>query len=400
MTVIGANVVAQALPIIAAPLLTRIYSPDDFGAITIFTSALSMALAVATARFDWSIPNARATSLAAALLLLGMIALALSSFTLALFWFFAPNFWGSLNTFGWLLPLTVLGAGAQQLLQAWHVRNATLPGVGKAKIVQSIVNVGVSIASAGAGFWGLVAGILLGSWAGLWTLWRSATGLTAALRRLTLQRICVAACHFQREATWSTLASAANTASFAVVPLMLARHYSIAEVGYYALMQRVALGPISLVGSAVSQSFWAEAARLVRQDPTALAQLYRRNTVRLGWVSLPLALIALAGPFYIGPIFGAPQWDAAGCVLAASVPMLLGQTAISPLSHLIIHGKQHWQAGWDLIRVLLLVATIECTAHLGATFTLAVLCLSTVMAVMYAILMLMNFRALHMIRRT
>ena len=399
MVVLGANVVAQALPVLAAPLLTRLYTPSDFGAVALFASALSMALAVATARFDWSIPNARSSTTAAALMLLGLFMLAICTLLIALVWVWAPSKWGMLETFGWLLPLTMLGAGAQQLLQAWHVRNATLPSVGRAKVAQSIANVGVSIAAAGAGFWGLVAGVFVGAWVGLGPLWKGANGLPAALRRLTVKRITVALHRFRHEAAWSTLASAVNTASFAVVPLMLARHYSIAEVGYYALMQRVALGPISLVGSAVSQSFWAEAARLVRQDPSALEQLYRRNTVRLAWASLPLALVALAAPLYIGPLFGTAQWDGAGWILAASIPMLVGQTAISPLSHLIIHGKQHWQAVWDVTRVLLLLATIEGAATLGATFVTTVLLLSTTMALMYAMLMLMNLRALHLAQR-
>ena len=149
----------------------------------------------------------------------------------------------------------------------------------------------------------------------------------------------------------------------------------------------------------MSQSFWAEAARLVRQDPSALEQLYRRNTVRLAWASLPLALVALAAPLYIGPLFGTAQGDGAGWILAASIPMLVGQTAISPLSHLIIHGKQHWQAVWDVTRVLLLLATIEGAATLGATFVTTVLLLSTTMALMYAMLMLMNLRALHLAQR-
>ena len=70
----GANVLAQALPVFAAPLLTRLYTPTDFGAIAVFASALSMTLAVATARFDWSVPNARSNTSAAALMLLGVLA--------------------------------------------------------------------------------------------------------------------------------------------------------------------------------------------------------------------------------------------------------------------------------------------------------------------------------------
>ena len=69
--VVRANVLAQALPLLAAPLLTRLYAPADFGALALFASALSLALAFATLRLEWSLPNARSASAAAALLVLG-----------------------------------------------------------------------------------------------------------------------------------------------------------------------------------------------------------------------------------------------------------------------------------------------------------------------------------------
>ena len=130
---------------------------------------------------------------------------------------------------------------------------------------------------------------------------------------------------FGAEAGWSTLASLLNTLSFAVVPLLLARHYGLAEVGYYYLMQRVALGPVGLVGSAVAQSFWVEAARLAHVRNAELESLFRRSAGRLLLISIPLALLALAAPWYIGPICGAANGADAGWVVAASVPWLVGQ---------------------------------------------------------------------------
>jgi len=394
LQVARANVVAQALPVLAAPLLTRLFAPADFGALALFASWLGIALAVSTARFDWSVPNARSAPMAAALLALGAIALAVSTLACGLVMLAASS-----GAVMWLLVPVLLGSGLQQLLAAWHVRGAELAGVGRAKVAQSAANVGVSLAlapfvTAGQGAWALVAAVLAGAWIGLGTLWRGAAGLQRALATLTRRRLAVAWARFQAEAGWSTLVSACNAASFAVVPLLLARHYSVAEVGFYALMQRVALGPVGLVGAAVSQSFWAEAARLVRADRPALQRLYLSNTRRLAWVAVPLALLALAGPLYVGPIFGNEHWAAAGAVLAASVPMLVGQVVVSPLSHLVIHRRQHWQAMWDLVRLALLAAAIEAAGRAGASLASAVFAVSCVMAAMYVLLFGLNWRAL------
>jgi O-antigen/teichoic acid export membrane protein len=297
-----------------------------------------------------------------------------------------------------MLTCAVLGGGLQQLLQSWHVRSADLAAVGRAKVMQSVANVGVALAAAPllsgpAAAIGLLAGVLAGAWVGLGTVWRRARGLDAALRRLNRRRVMVAWLRFRREAAWSTLVSAVNTASFAVIPLLLARHWSVAEVGWYALMQRVALAPIGLVGSAVSQSFWAEAARLVRVDRDALARLYKRSSWRLLAVALPIAAAALAGPLYIGWIFG-DAWRGAGWVLAASVPMLIGQVVASPLSHLVVHGRQHWQAAWDCARIGLLALVIALAGSAGLGIVAAVAALSLVMAAMYGVLIALNLRAL------
>jgi O-antigen/teichoic acid export membrane protein len=393
-----ANVLAQALLLLAAPLLTRLYAPESFGSLALFTSLLGLGLALGTARFEWSVPNARSGAMAAALLACGAGVLLLASAAAAVAWWAWGACWAApgsaLRAAGGLLPLALLGAGLQQLLSAWHVRGAELAPVGRAKVHASLANVGVALAASVLGGVGLLAAALAGAWIGLGTLWRRARGLRPCLRRLRRRHLALAVRHFGGEAAWSTLASLLNTVSFAAIPLLLARHYSAAEVGYYALMQRVALGPVGFVGAAITQSFWAEAARLVHTQPEALEQLFRRSTRRMLWLALPLALLALAGPLYIGPIFGSAQWQPAGWVVAASAPMLLGQAVVSPLSHLIVHRKQHWQVAWDAARTLALLAIIETLGRQAAPFAFTVLAASLLIAAMYGLLYFMNLAAL------
>jgi O-antigen/teichoic acid export membrane protein len=402
----GANALAQALPLVVAPLLTRLYTPADFAWLAVFTSATSLALAVGTGRFEWSVPSARSAGGAAALLVIG--ALALGGLVVVLLaagpWLHAalPVRWQLPAAAAALLPLAVAGGGLQQLLQSWHVRGGELSTAARAKVWQGVATAGVPLAAAplAPSPWshlGLIAGAVAGSWAGVASLWRRAAGLAAAIRRTTGTRLRATWRRHRAEAAWSTLVSVLNTASFAVVPLLLLRHHGAVEVGFYALMQRVALAPIGLVTGAVSQSFWAEAARLVRTDPAALRRLYLHNTARLAGLGAGVAAVALAAPWYVGPLFGAGQWQGAGAVLAASAPMLAGVVIASPLSHLVVHGRQQWQALWDLGRLLAIVVTVETAAVAGLGMAATVLAISTMLAVMYALLIVLNLQAL---RRT
>lgn len=401
--VASANALAQALPLLAAPLLSRLYGPESFGALALVAAALSLGLAAATGRFEWSVPGTRSARVAAALIVIGaLLLLAVASLLLLAWWRVAPHLpasWEALRTAGWLVPVALVGAGLQQLLQAWHVRRGDLAPVGRARIAQSVANVGACLATSSWGWWGLLAGMIGGAWIGLGTLWRSARDLSATVARLRTRVLALAGRRFGVEAMWSTLASVLNAASFAIVPLMLARHYGVADLGYYALMQRLAFAPMGLVSGAVSQSFWAEAARLVRSDPEALGRLYRRSCVRMTWLGLPLGLLALAGPWYVGPLLGAAQWQGAGLVLAVSAPLLVAQTVFSPLSHLIVHGRQHWQAIWDAARIASGVALLEGMGRAGAGFVVALAAFSAWSGVMYLVLHALNLRALRRARR-
>ncbi|MFN0187018.1 MAG: hypothetical protein ACKVQR_24665 [Aquabacterium sp.] len=410
----GANALAQALPLLAAPLLTRLYAPADFTVLAVFTSALSLVLAFATARLDWSIPNARGNGMAAALAMLGAVALTVSAAALFMLLTLTATadpqttaLPGLASLPAWaaaLLPLAVLGGGANQLLQGWQVRQAALAPVAWARLWQGVALVAVPLAVASLLLepvmaLGLVLGALAAAWVGAGALWFGATGLARALWRTTPARMRVAWRRFGGEAGWSTVASVLNTACFAVVPLLLLRHHDMVQVGWWALMQRVALGPVGLVTSAMSQGFWAEAAQLVRQQPDVLARLYVRNTRRLAWVGLAIGAVALAGPLYVGPLFGRAQWQQAGWVLAATAPLLAAMVVASPLSHLVIHGRQAWQAGWDAARLLLLVAVVELCGRAGCGLTRTVLAMSMAMALMYGVLVWLNLCALRAAER-
>ncbi len=403
-SVVAANALAQVVTLGAAPVLSRLYGPEAFGAYGLFVAWVGIGLAVITARVEWLVPNPRSNAQASALLAIGLLCTGLGvALSVALLAVLPLSAWpaGWLNSGGlpWLLPGVLAVTGLQQLLQAWHVRGADLAAASRMKLLLSVVNVAVAVSFGlamlpGATALGLGAGMLAGACAASLGLLRHAKGLGTALGRLSPRRVVVSWRRFRGQVAWSTLAALLNTLSLAAVPLMLSRHHSMADVGFYTLVQRIAFVPAGLVGSAVRDSFWAEAARRAGSDPAGLRALFLVSLRRLGLLAAVATVVALAGPLWVGPLLGAAQWSGAGWVLAASVPMLVGQIAVSPLSHLEVHSKQHWQAAWDAVRLATLVAVIDIAGRSGAGLPVTVLALSLVMGAMYGVLLLMNLRAL------
>jgi O-antigen/teichoic acid export membrane protein len=379
-----ANILAQILSYAFSPLMTRLYSPSDFGSFTVFSSYLALLSSFAIWRVDWSVPNAKSQVQAVSVMLLGFTLLSILSTIL----FSASLLFRDINIF--MLSLLLFYTGNQQIALSWHIREADLSLISKSRVYQSILGVFASIIFGlfHFGTLGLIFSTLISTWVGLAIIVRG-TKIRAHIRRLSYKRIYTSLRRFWREATASTLASIVNTASLTAIPLLLSRYYSATEIGWYVLMYRLALLPLEPFLTAISQSFWAEAVNLVRTSRVSLKNLHAKLTFRLMIVSVPMSLVALFGPLYVGFIFG-DKWSRAGYILIALIPLIIGTITIPTLSHLAVHRKQHWQMVWDIARLSLLALTIVFCGSTEIRIELTVLIISIVMSLMYLVLLWLN----------
>ncbi len=403
LNVAKANIFANSILLAFTPLLTRLYTPNDFGTLAIFSSSLGLLAAFATWRFDWSIPNASSTTQATALLLLGFMFLIISNI-IVFFPIFCFNkilaFWSGFPILRPFLPFLIvalLGTGLHQLMQAWFIRKNDLTAVSKTKLSQSIFGIGVSISGgmANMGALGLIISSVVSAWVGIGILLRHASDLRISIKEVssdTLKRTFFA---FVWESTLSTAVSAVNTLGLAATPLLLAQYYSAEQVGWYALMYRLAIAPASLFTGAIAQSFWSEASVLVHTDLKTLRMLFVKSSLMLGLFSIPVLLLCVCGPFFVGLLFG-KQWNHAGYILLALSPHLMSQIIVSPLSHLVVHRKQHWQFAWEISRFTLLVTILYCCSMLQLSIASSVFVISLLMFIMYAILFKLNLVCLEL----
>ncbi|MDV3350375.1 hypothetical protein D0962_27995 [Leptolyngbyaceae cyanobacterium CCMR0082] len=403
MVVAKANALVQGLVLATTPMLTRLYSPADFGVVALFSSSLNLLLAFSTWRFEWSIPNTKSKGQAASLIFLGFLVLSgISTTLLMLLMFFDSKLtlwegFEALGAFIILLPFALIGGGFHQLMHAWYIRETQLTAVARSKVTQrlgaTVINLAGGLANLGA--LGLISGAIASVWLGIGVLLQQAKGLKESLLNLSYKRIQISFLRFWQESTLSTGVAIANAASLTAVPVLLAQYYSATEIGWYALMNRLALTPVSLFTTAIGQSFWSEAAILVKQDRLSLRYLYLKSTKTLSLLAIPITIVCLLGPFFVGRLFGSEDWQPAGLVLAALAPMLLGQVIVSPLSHLVVHRKQHWQFIWDVCRLIMIISIATLFGRMGIKIESLVLTLSIINLGMYGLIFYLNLLCLN-----
>lgn len=375
-----ASVVAFAAPLVATPWLTRLYSPDDFAIAGVFNGVLVMVAGFGSWRLDWMIPNADDDTEALALAVTGLgCGVCIAGLLAAALWLMGGRVgsWRGGEILGpllFLVPVAVVFSTGRDLLNAWFVRQGDLKIPSSARITQALVRTAVSVGGGVGGLnggRGLVSGQIAGTIASVGVM---SAGLRAQFPTAPrLRRIAMTALkRHLSEATLSVAVTAVLNSSQMFVPLLLIQYFSSTEVGWYSLMQRVAVAPLGIVTTSLGQSFWAEAARLAKDDPDRLRILYMKTTKRLVFVAIPLLMLCLGGPLYVGALFGQDEWTAAGYVLQSLSPMVLGILVFAPLNHLVVHRRQSWQLLADGLRLALVVSIIVISAKAGLGFVLVI----------------------------
>ena len=118
----------QLLVLVASPLLTRLYTPEDFGVLGVFSALLMMFGIAVSLRYELAIPLAEDDARMVNLLALSLVlALLVSSLFGVVVWLWGDMVTGWFNTEAlrpllWLLPVGLLAMGCNRALTHWAIR--------------------------------------------------------------------------------------------------------------------------------------------------------------------------------------------------------------------------------------------------------------------------------------
>lgn len=343
---VGGTAGAQALTVLAVPVLTRLYSPEEFGLLAVYVAILTILQVLACLRLEVAIPLPEDDEEAANLLALALLSALVCASLVAMLilgageFFFVILGYPDLQLFGWLLPFGIWLAGSYAALQFWSTRKARFAIIARTRVVQAGSGLSSQLGLAWAGPVGLLLGHTLMAGAGVVSLayqvWRKDRLALGAITWRGMSRAFVTNRRFPIYSTWDALATNASTQ----VPVLVIAMFAIGpEAGFLMLAMRVVAAPLQMIGNAVSQVYLSSGAEERRKGT-----LYRKTrTIARNmfiFVSLPVLLVtALAAPFF-GLLFGS-EWSGAGVVALWLSPMLAVRAVTSPISMVMnVIGKQ------------------------------------------------------------
>ena len=364
VTLMTGTAFAQALPIAVSPILTRLYSPEEFGRFALYMAVASIASVLVTGRYELAILLPRRDKDALHIAALAMVlSAAISAVLLLVVLFFAQPIAALLGDAAlapWLywVPASTLLLGLYQSLNYWSNRKAQYKRLAISRTVQSGSAALAQLGSgyAGSGAVGLVGGQITGQVLATSVLarliWREDHRAIQALRPLRGLALARKYINFPK---YLIVAHGFNTASGQMPVLLLSALFNTAAAGFFTLTQRVMAAPMSLIANALGDVFRQEASQAYihqGQCKTIYEKTFKRLLLIAG---VPFAVFFFVAPALFAWVFG-EQWRVAGEYAQILTPKFFSDFVAGPLSAMfMIAEKQRldllWQIGLVLVGV-------------------------------------------------
>ncbi|OQB94270.1 MAG: colanic acid exporter [Verrucomicrobia bacterium ADurb.Bin118] len=373
LVVMSGTAVAQAVGFALSPVISRLFSPADFGVFGGFNAVTGVIAAFVT--FDYSqaimLPKQREDAgqvfLLSCLVTFGVSLLCLLACLILPGWFK-----GLLQTAnGWLLGLLVLAVlvgGLNASFQAWCVRVKAFKQTSTSQVVRGLssngLQVGLGFLKAGAP--GLIISSVLANFVASLNLFRvvraELRGFMAAARWARLKSL---AWEYRDFPQYSATASLINSLSLGLPVILLTHFYGLTVAGSYAFAMRLIGAPMSLVLTALRQVLFQKAAEAYNEG-RQLTRLYLKITLGLFGVGLfpSLVLVAFA-PRLFAWVFGG-HWLQAGSFASSLVIWLLFMFCNVPAA--LFARILRLQRQLFLLGIILLAARTACL-YLGGRYS-------------------------------
>jgi len=393
LKLVSGTTVAQLITILCAPLLSRIYRPEDYGAYNVFISCVTLVLGVLCLGYEMAILLPAEDGEAASLFWASLgTALFISVLTLPIVtwgkdWIAQMINSPELSGYLWLLPICLLFGGidyGHPTLNYWATRRNHFGKLATARIVSTVCTIFLQIAAGivgpGLGRSLIISAIVGGALSAILLfaqLWKEDGRFLAG--HFDLQKIIKGITRYRKFPLFDSWTTLINYASWFLPSFLLARYFSLKEVGLYGFTIRFLAIPMVLIGGAIAQVFTKQAVSAKAEGRLAdLLENVLRSLIAFGM--FPMLVVAMIAPSLFKVVFG-PQWVESGVYTQILVVWMIVWFVSSPLFNVFyILEKQDYYLAFSIVVFVLRCVALVIGGWLGnARWALALFALSGIL---------------------
>lgn len=363
LTLLTGTTIAQVIPVLISPLVTRLYTPDDLGLFGIYFSILSVTAVAATARYELAVVLPEKEADAQQVVGASLFSAVLVSLVLLLVVWFGEDRWvemlDSERIRPWLYtaPLITFVVGVYQTFNYWLIRkkefkHSAANRIGQ-KFSESGLNLGLGAANVGGG---LILGDILGR------VTMTAMALYRSLQTgFAFGNVTWLGVKQQMRKYWeypvSNLIPATVTAGSQNLPVfIISAFFDLQVVGFFNLTRQLLLAPISLISRNISQVL-LEQFSTNKKEGKPILPLLNKLVMILGGIAIIITVfLMLTAPTIFAWVFGG-EWAVSGHYAQILVISFSLRFMVSPLAIMFpAIGKITVSSVWQVFYLLLMVS--------------------------------------------
>lgn len=396
---LSTSTLAQIISFAVYPLLTRLYTPEDFGVVNVLLSVAGLLAIVSTGRYEPALvleqDDKSAKSLFQLIVLFNLILFAVGQLVFTLFARpIASLFHTTGNMERWLplIPLMVLLTGLWQCLNNFCVRQKRFNVIGEYNMVKSSSNAGLKLAFGYAGMLrsGLVVSTIIAYFSALsLSLVRMRDQLKGlfAIDKPKMKEMAVKYANFPKFELPNALS---NMLAGNLPMLLLPFFFGMNEIGMFSLALTLGFCPVGLFTGSMDQVLYRSMVEKYHAQESLMPTVSKfcRHTF-LGLLPFFVVFFFIAEWFFT-VLFGA-QWAQAGVYFKIMLPWLFMVTLTASLTSIPkIFFKQRTAMLIEFTYIFFRVAALF-VGIWRKDFTLAVICFSVVSAIMVTVQLIWYF---------
>ena len=263
LTLMTGTTIAQAIPIAISPILTRIYTPEDFGVFALFIAITAILGTVANARYELAIMLPKKDEDAINIFALGFIITCFISLILlilvVIFNDYFTKLFGNDEISFWLyfVPITVFFSGLFNILNYFNNRKKNYKDLRNATILKSIVLaiVQLSIGFIKSGASGLISGQLLSNMFANMKLARNILKDKVLVSKISKIKMIALAKRYKDFPKHGMASSLFDNLSFQLPSILIPKIFSFSISGYFFFANKIVNIPSALISGSIGQVY-------------------------------------------------------------------------------------------------------------------------------------------------
>ncbi len=342
LTLMTGTTIAQAIPIAISPILTRIYTPEDFGIFALYMSIATIFATIATGRYELAIMLPKKDEDAVNIVFLSIIiTFIISCLTFIIIYTFnqqITNLLGNSEISDWLYltPLTVLLTGIYQSFNLWSNRKKQYKRLAISSVIKSgttgSTNLGMGFGGFGAS--GLIVGGIIGQAIATSVLvkmiWREDYKFLNYVNKLKIFALIK---KYKKLPLLNLPNALIDGFRLSGITILIAKFFTTATLGQFSLAWQMMQAPMALVGRSLAQVFFQKISSSNKID---LNSIVKKFIIKASLIATPAFLIIYFFSVDIFIFVFGENWKLAGESASIMAPWLFLNFLTSPLSTIFI----------------------------------------------------------------